>query len=201
LLVFQGRFDESLAQIDLAHADDPLWPQVYNVEIPVAGSARDYNRALRAAQRYLELEPGGSNVRDQLAWTYFSMGRYEDAIKEWREMAGTEQDSWRASLEDEGLKALHQGGVKAYANLRLKAASEDAEHFGNHPNDFSLAEWEAFLGQDDRALTQLEREVAAHDEAAMNFAVNSMFDRLHANPRFQALLSRTGLKLPSITQP
>ena len=197
LLVFEGRFDESLAQIDLAHADDPLWPQVYNVEIPVAGSARDYNRALKAAQRYLQLEPGVSNVRDQLAWTYFAMGRYEDSIKEWHEMAVTEQDPWRASFEDEGLKALHAGGVTAYAKLRLKAANEDAQHIENHPNDFSLAEWEAFLGQDDLALTHLERQVAAHDEDAMNFAVNSMFDHLHSNPRFQALLHQVGLKLPA----
>ena len=31
----------------------------------------------------------------------------------------------------------------------------------------------------------------------MNFAVNSMFDHLHSNPRFQALLHQVGLKLPA----
>jgi len=205
LLVFQGRFEEGLAQIDLAQDNDPLWPQVYNVEIPVAGSARAYNLPIKAAQGYLQLEPGVSNVREQLAWTYYAVGRYEDGIKEWHEMAVTEQNPRRASFEGEGLKAMHAGGVTAYAKLRLKAANEDIQHIGNHPNDSSLAEWEAFLGQDDLALTHLERQVAAHDEDAMKFAVNSMFDHLHGDPRFRALLNQAGLKLPenyrAMTQP
>lgn len=197
ILVVEGRFDESLQQIDLAHAEDPLWSHVYDVEIPVAGSARDYTRAVRAAQRYIELEPGLSDAHNQLGWTYFAMGKYEDAVNEWLKMAVQEKDEWRIALEKQGLQALHTGGVTAYGKLRLKAISDHPEHTMTHSNDFSPEEWEAFLGHKDEALAMLNKEIASHDASAMMIAINPMFDGLHHDPRFLTLLNRVGLKLPS----
>jgi DNA-binding winged helix-turn-helix (wHTH) protein/TolB-like protein/Tfp pilus assembly protein PilF len=196
LLVIESRFDESLHQIDLAKADDPLWPQVYNIETLVAGGARSYDRAMQAAKRYEELLPGSPAARDGIAWADFSLGRYEDAIAEWRIMASIEKDEWRVALEDRGLQAFRQGGPVAYANVHIQAAITQPNKTASHSNDFVLAEWEAFAGNRSVAMGELEKEVAHHDDDAIDIAINPMFDSLHSDPRYINLVTRIGLKLP-----
>ena len=51
LLVYKGRFDEATAEINLAVADDPLWPLVYSMATYVAGVSHDNNQAIAFAQR------------------------------------------------------------------------------------------------------------------------------------------------------
>ena len=199
LLVIESRFDESLHQIDLAKADDPLWPQVYNIETLVAGGARSYDRAMQAARRYEELLPGSPAARDGIAWADFSLGRYEDAIAEWRIMASIEKDEWRVALEDRGLQALRQGGPVAYAKVHIDAAINQPNKTASHSNDFVPAEWEAFAGNYSLAMDELEKEVAHHDDDAIDIAINPMFDGLHSDPRYVALITRIGLKLPVVS--
>ena len=196
VLVIEGRFDESLHQIDLAKADDPLWPQVYNIETLVAGGARSYDRAMQAAKRYQEMVPGSPSARDGIAWAYFSLGRYEDAIAEWRIMASIEKDEWRVELEDRGLEAFRQGGPVAYAKVHLEAALKHPEKTASHSNDFVAAEWHAFAGDHEAAMVELEHEVARHDDDALDVAINPMFDGLHSDPRYISMLTRIGLKVP-----
>ena len=50
LLCIENRFEESLQQIDLAHAADTFWPPVYMTEIFLAGAARESQDRLRPAR-------------------------------------------------------------------------------------------------------------------------------------------------------
>jgi len=208
VLVLQGRFDEALREMDLAHADDPLWPQLFNIEVSVAGAARDYPRAIRAANRYLEMSPDSTEARDQLAWSYFGERRYEDCIAQWRQMSLLEKDPVRLGLEEKGLKALRKGGIEAYGRLRLATIAKAREGkdgdalalraaIERHPNDFSSAEWHAFLGEKEIAMSELTHAVAAREEDPLDFAINPMFDKLHQDPQFLDLLAHDGLRLPT----
>ncbi len=201
LLVIEGRFDESLHEIDLAHADDPLWPQIYNIEVGVAAEARNFPRAIEAAQKSIDLSPASSYSRDRLAWCFFEAKRYEEAIAQWRLMATMDKDDERIALEDRGLAAFRQGGVAAYAKTRLDAITHGmTPAMRRHPNDFIPAEWYAFLHDSDHALVELDTIVARHDAGSLDLSINTMFDNLHHDPRFLALLARVGLKLPNRNQ-
>jgi len=208
LLVFQGRFDEALREIDRAHADDPLWPQIFNIEVSIAGAGRDYERAIRAANRFIEMSPDSIFIHDELAWSYFGEKRFEEAIAQWRQMALMEKDPVRITLEEEGLKALRTGGIQAYGHQRLETIAKARNGRNNdalalravierHPNDFVEAEWHAYLGDRQIAISELTQSIAERDSDEIDLAINPMFDNIHQYPAFLKLLDRLGLKLPT----
>lgn len=196
ILSDQGRFEESLHEIDLAHTADPTWDGAYETESYLASAARQTSRAIKATQKYLNLRPNWPPAHDSMAWSLFGAGQYPQAIAEWRRMAVLEKDESRARLEDEGLTAFRRGGIRAYARVRL-AASLIASKAEPHRNDFVLAEWYAFAGEKDKAIAALQEVVAHHDPLSLQLAVDPMYDSLHHDPRYLALLTRVGLSLPS----
>jgi DNA-binding winged helix-turn-helix (wHTH) protein/tetratricopeptide (TPR) repeat protein len=196
LLADTGRFSEAQSEIDLAIADDPLWPTVYSMATFVAGVARDNNRMLAFVRQYLALVPDSGYSHDQLAWAYFSAKRYDDALAEWSRMADLDKDPDRVALEARGREAYRRAGILAYARGRLEAIEQQSPETTRHTNDFVPAEWYAFTAQRDKAISALETVVASHDREAVQLAVNPMFDNLHDDPRFQSLLRKVGLTLP-----
>jgi len=199
LLADEGRFREAQVEVDSAIADDPGWPAVYSIATFVAGVAHDDNRMLAAVKKYLELVPDSSYSHDQLAWAYFSAKRYDEALAEWARMAELDKDASRIALEARGREAYRQGGIAAYAVVRLDAISQRSVETARHANDFIPAEWYAFAGRRDEAIAALQAIVANHDREAVQLAVNPMFDNLHSDPRFQSLLHQVGLSLPPRT--
>jgi DNA-binding winged helix-turn-helix (wHTH) protein/Tfp pilus assembly protein PilF/TolB-like protein len=195
LLCVQNRFDESLHQIDLAHAADSFWPPVYMTEIFLAGAAREYPRSIDSGKKLITLMPDWSLGYDQLGLTLWYAGRYQEAIDSWHKMAMLEKDTARMNLEGRGLEAFRRGGVPAYARVRLEAA-KSGTHWAHAENDFDLAEWCAYAGLREEALKALEAKVARRDPGALQIALNPPFDDLHQDPRFLALLTRVDLTLP-----
>ena len=112
-------------------------------------------------------------------------------------MAAMEKDKERMDIEDRGLAAFQQGGIAAYAAVRLDAATHGiTDAMRRHPNDFIPAEWYSFTHDSDHAIAELNKTVARHDAGPLDLSINPMFDGLHRDPRFLALLSQVGLKLP-----
>ncbi|MBB5064470.1 winged helix-turn-helix domain-containing protein [Granulicella mallensis] len=192
-----GRFREALEELDKAQAADPLWPPIYLTEIYLYSAARDNARALEAAQRLQKLMPDWPLACDQNAWAFWYAGRHEEAIREWIHMATLEHDALRLKLEQDGLKALSDGGTIAYA--RLKLASLQSEQSSAHPNDFQPAEWQLNAGEPQQALKSMESMVHAHDPEALQFAASPAYFSLHGDPAFNALLTQIGLPLPAKT--
>jgi len=197
LLVYEGRFDEALSEMDRAVADDPLWPLVYSMATYVAGMAHDNNQAIAFSLKYLSLVPDSPESHNQLGWAYFCAKRYDEALSEWGRMAEMDKDPARIALEERGREAYHRAGIQAYALLRLQAIERHAPETTRRGNDFDPAEWYAFTGQRDKAIASLQHVVADHDGGAVLLAVNPMLDSLHDDPRFQSLLHQVGLTLPS----
>ena len=197
LLVYEGRFDEAMSEIDRAVADDPLWPLVYSMATYVAGMAHDSPRAIAFAEKYVSLVPDSPESHNQLGWAYFCDKRYDEALNEWRQMAEMDKDQARIALEERGREAYHREGIVAYALVRLDAMERHDPATTRRPNDFDPAEWYAFTGQRDKAIAALQRVVADHDGAAILLAVNPMLDNLHDDPRFLSLLHQVGLTLPN----
>ena len=194
LLGNTGRFDESLHQIDLAHAADPLWPPSFLTEIYLASAARQNARALDAAQKLIRLMPEWPLAYEQSAWAFWYAGRHEDAIHQWIRMATLEQDGVRIKLEEDGLRVLKEQGMTAYAHLKLTAIASATQW--KHPNDLQAAEWQLNAGDKKGALQSMQTMVRAHDPEALQFATSPAYFPLHGDPAYSGLLEQAGLPRP-----
>ncbi len=197
LLYYQGRFEEGLHEVDLARGADPHWTPVYRTESLLMHRSGQVARAIKAINKVTEQMPNWPSAYDQRAWLYWHVGRYADAIADWRHMAELENDTARVQLEDEGLKALTRGGIVAYARVRLKAI-EGGRSYRHAETDFVPAEWYSIAGDHDKALADIEQMVARHDADALQLAVNPALSPLHNYPRFRAALTRVGLNPPPL---
>jgi DNA-binding winged helix-turn-helix (wHTH) protein/tetratricopeptide (TPR) repeat protein len=201
LLADEGHPEEALREVDVARASDPMWAYINAVDTFVSGAAHQYDREVDAARRNVAMAPNSSRAHDQLAWSLFDAGRYEESIGEWRATAVIDKDKARVALEDRGLAEYRRGGAPAYAAVRISAIEQHPEATTFHPHDFIPEEWYAFVGDRDHAIAALQQTIDRHDPSALDLAVNPMLDNLHRDPRFLSLLSRVGLSLPSSDTP
>jgi len=111
-------------------------------------------------------------------------------------MASMEHDTRRSALEHQAAVAFHNQGIRGYARVHLAAALAQQQS-SSHPNDFVMAEWYACAGEKDQAIHALEKIVANHSPLALELAIDPMYESLHRDPRYLALLVKVGLSLPS----
>jgi len=198
LLVEEGRFDEALQQLDLAQTNAPFWPSVYAMEGLVGVYARRDATAIAAAKKYVNLLPNLPIAHNTMAWVFFETGHYKDAIDEWRQMALLQNDQARVDLETRGMETFRTKGIRAYAQLRLDAIQ--SKRGIGQVNDFMPAEWYACAGKRDQAMAELERLAASQDPYMLHAGVDPLFDSFHQDPRFIALLAKSGLTVPPALQ-
>jgi len=192
LLGVERKYDQALAEIDKAHAANPDWAPLYMTEIFLAASGGQTARADRAADLLLKKMPDWSLAHEQYALSLWSEGKYQQAISQWRQAAVLEKNTDRVLLEDEGANALRQGGVKAYAQLCLKAIRS---HRGvsHEEQDFIPAQWYAYAGDYDHALTELSVMVQQHSPNALQIADDPAYRPLAHDSRFLQLLRQIGV--------
>ena len=198
LYVTQGRFDEGLQQVALAHANDPRWPSVYSMEGVLANFARRDEQAIAAGRTYLTLLPNLPLAHNTMAWIDFKAGRYQDAVAEWRQMAVLQNDTARIEFEDRGMETLKTKGIRAYAQLHLDAIQ--SKRGTSQWNDFNPSEWYACAGKREESVAQLEQLANDHSFYVLQIAVDPLYDSFHEDPRYLALLNRLGLHVPPSLQ-
>jgi DNA-binding winged helix-turn-helix (wHTH) protein/TolB-like protein len=186
---FEGRFDDSFKQIDLARQEDPYWPPVYETEVGAAANAGQPKRVSSAAQLLLRLAPAWPLAHRQIAASYWFAGLHEDAIMEWHTVALMESDAEGVHQEDVGLRALRSQGPLAYAKLRL----HEMDRTPGESDPYVLAEWCSYAGENERALALLQSLISRHDPQAVAISIDPAFESLHRNSRFRAMLSAARL--------
>jgi DNA-binding winged helix-turn-helix (wHTH) protein/TolB-like protein len=192
----QARFHEAATEISLAHAADPFWLSAYITEAHIASIAKDRPRVQAAIRTIMELAPGSSHARDSIGNAQWNLGLHTEAIATWREMAVIERDAGRIAMEDRGLAAYRNGGVAAYAQVRIEAIRNGMKT-APHSNDFFPPEWYAQANQAEEALKAIRASVSAHDASVPGMAVLPAYDSLRSNPEFQSILAELGLTLPA----
>jgi DNA-binding winged helix-turn-helix (wHTH) protein/Tfp pilus assembly protein PilF len=196
LLCMKGEFAESIQEVDLAHTLDPAWKSPFIAAIFIFYSSGQPDRALAVARQLNQLEPQSVIAHQQLGWTYWYLGQYSRASEEWQQMAVIEKDVDRIALEQQGAKALRERGPKAYAELRLSAI-ESGKTWNHVSTDFVPSEWFVYAGQTDNAIAALSSQIDRHDPAALQIAVDPAYEPLRHDPRYQMLLRRMGLPIPT----
>ncbi len=190
LLTTLGRHDEAVAMVREAARLDPASPlNIVNVSARLY-YARQYEAAIREADRALQLEPDfwmGHLIKGE---SLVALGKYELGIaalsRAEQADGGLEPASYRAY-------ALARSGHAEEASALLSRLEKDSDAAFNSP--FLLAGGYLGLGNTDRVLTLLER---AYDDRDLNLVWNirdPALDALNATPRFKALMTKLHLDL------
>lgn len=177
-----GRFDDAVRASEIAVALDPLSPGGHDfLAVSLTLSGR-YEEALTEARIALAMEPQFPNPRRQEARALLLLGRYQ-------ECAAGDVGPWLAYRA----MCLHSWGAAEEAWTIVEslvgdfAAGEGS--FPIHPGAVAadLAEYHAWIGDVDGALTWLER---AADMSPVNLLLpeGPTYDRVRSDPRFRPRL-------------
>lgn len=184
-----GRNDEALREIRAAHVLDPLSLPINANECLILGGAGQFEAAIAQCRRTLELQPNFVITHFRLGQVFMMQGRYLEAVPELRRAVELSGECPRAVAEL--ALALALAGEKAQAEQLL--ASLQAESGRRYVGQFDLAVIHAALGQQEEALTRLEKAFDEHSPSMSLLNWSLAFTQLRGSPRFIELQRRVGL--------
>src|SRR2546428_2850102 len=199
LLLSELRWDEALTQIERALELDPL-SQIINLNHAGYFTAkRDYAKALELNKKAVELDPGYALAHFELAGVYGRMRMFNDMRREFMTGVGLVQASYPqvAKLTDAMIAYLEDDKEKV---RRLMPELE--AHIGEPLSSDALlmAGLCFFLVENDKGFEWLEKSYSRRESSLLSIAVDEMFDAVRADPRYQNLLERLGLKQELLVQ-
>jgi len=150
---------------------------------------RDFRKAVQAADRLMTLHPNSVIGPWFLALAYEGLRDYTNALA-WAERT-RQMDSSPDTISQIG--RLHARlGHREEAQKALEALRVLAQSPGG-ARSFAAEVWLA-LGEYDRAIEDLQREVNEYPPTALWLSVSPLWDELRSDPRFLALLRKGGLE-------
>jgi DNA-binding winged helix-turn-helix (wHTH) protein/Tfp pilus assembly protein PilF len=184
-LVSVGRFDEAVAEMEIARDLDPLSP-LANADVGwVYLRARRYDEAIVQIERTFEIEPEFPPAFACLELAYVYKGMYAEArAVALRHMTELSADTTILSAVAEAEPAE---GLRLAWRWRLGRRLEESRM------PYPTAAIYAALGERDLAFEFLERAFAARDPMMVSINVDPAFDGLRPDPRFADLLRRVGI--------
>jgi adenylate cyclase len=190
-LLSEGRFAEALEQL---RTWQQFEPDTLNPESTLSVAyffARDYERALRTAERVRELEPG--RLGALVAWIHAVSGRPAEAIAVFQRLlpseSGKHADALRAAASSGNLamwfRRMGERG-EAIKGAGLSGVPDDA----GIPSAINLSWYWVAAADADRAFYWLERAYERRHTALMFLRVDPRWDPIRSDPRFPALIGR-----------
>jgi serine/threonine-protein kinase len=182
-----GRNAEALAEARRAQELDPVSAIISNIVTASLYFGRDYSAALEQAHRTLELDPGLAVGHSNSALIHLRLNRPAESITELEPFAG------RAPRYDEKLGYIYAiAGRRADAERILAGLNERSRR--EYVPSYSRAFIHVGLGENEQALTWLERGYDQRDFGLRDMKVDPALDPLRSEPRFKALLRRVNLE-------
>jgi len=180
-LTVLGRHDEAIAAARRAEERAPLSAAYSRTVAWALYMARRYGEALVQLDRTIEIEPGFEPARTLRGRVYLLTGRPDEALREfestrWMSMAAVAHA--RAGRGDEARAMLTRIGGRG-------------EPRRTTPYDMAIVY--ASLGEEERALDELEKAFETRDTALAHIAVDPLLDPLRTAPRFARTLQRMAL--------
>ncbi len=188
-LTQMARFDEAATQIRQAQEFDPLSPVINEQMTELLMFQGQYDKALESSRKTLELEPIFTNAYSNIGWAYEEKKMFNEAFAAYQKrmvVAGESKQKIEA-LE----QAYKKGGWKGYLQKTLEFGKDEFNQGKHSPG--SIAENYALLGEYEEALKWLERSYENREDAMAWLKVNTAFNPMRSDPRFQDLIRRVGL--------
>lgn len=189
LLLFSGQTEQAFREIDWAVMLDPASPGILKDKGIYYYYSRQYDEAIRMAEKTLELDPAFMPAHRLLSLAYTGKGMFEEAIIEnqrWGELTGNKVKTQVA------LAYIYVVSGKKEQALQIVNDPEVQNKLTS--NDFrSMAMVFAALGDNDKCFEWLEKSYALHEESLCNLKVDPKMDPVRPDPRYDELLKRIGL--------
>jgi tetratricopeptide (TPR) repeat protein len=183
----QARFDEALAELEVARSIDPLAPFVSAITGRVFVNARRPDDAIRILRGALELVPELDVLHQQLGHAYLQKGMHDDAVAALRQAAALSGQRDSAQLA----YALAITGQRDEAEAIVRGIVESGQA-GRQA--FHVAMAHAGLGEADETFRWLEYGYAERGSFMDGVKVTPAFEAVHSDPRWVALLGRMRLQ-------
>ena len=183
-----GRFDEAIAELEMAHRLDPgsVAMNAY-VGLPLF-FARRYDQIIQRLQPIADMNPGYHHPHAFLGLAYEQKG-------EWAKATAQLEQAYKMDSEPEALAQLGHAyavaGRTADARKVLRQLTQQSRRRYISPYNFAVLY--AGLGERDEAFRWLQKVEQDRSEwfAAVN--VDPRLDALHSDPRFAGILRSVGL--------
>lgn len=186
-LALQGRFDESFQEIERAQELDPLSLIISADKGAFLYFSRNYPRAIEQFSSVLEMEPAFPRAQI-LAFTYVQTQQYEEARRKIETWKNTDPAPWRWTM----LAYIYgRSGKPAKAREALKELERLNQQMEMDPLPMAVAY--IGIGDNDHAFLWLEKAYQLRSGGLNAFKVDPIYDPLHGDPRYHALLQRLGL--------
>ena len=180
-----GRLTEAIQYCLRATEVDPLAAQAWNALGLLYLNDAQFERAIAALRRSLELSPKHAFAAWNLTRALLAMRRPDEALAVAR--GSGDEASRLAALA----LAEHALGHAREAEQAMEALVS----LGPHRSAYYLAEVHGFRGDREQALTWLERALDEHDRRLFEVRYDLSFRALRSEPRYHALLAKMNLPL------
>ena len=177
--------DESFREVKQAITLDPMQ---YITDLGEAYMARgQFDDAIAELRRRSETEPGNFFIHFDLLQTYWLKGMKKEAVEELEKIV--RDDPAKTSVVR---RAYTRGGSAAVARWMMDDFKADAVR-KKYLSPFEMARHYAFLGDKPNTLKFLEASYDQRYPYLIMVQSERMFDLVHSEPRYQALIKKMGL--------
>lgn len=185
ILAVAGRFEDAMRQIHLAKELDPLATIIHHVEGWLLDNEGRYEEAIESYNNVFKIDPYKSHAYANLSFLYARMGEFDKAREaelKWHDLTGIDNAPILAvydAMEDPALKP------------RAIQLLQDSDYYIDGAS--FVSSFYMLLGEEELTLGSLERAFERGDPYAIHMQRFEIYDPLHDNPRFQALLRKMNL--------
>jgi serine/threonine-protein kinase len=180
-----GRNEQAIDEIKRARELDPLSSGVNATVGYLLFGARQYDQATDVLRKTIESTRTYPYPHLFLGFTYAAKKMHAEAIASYQEATGPDMST-----------QIHLAVSYAQAGKREQAQAilDHLQTSTDHVSPAELAMLYTAMGEQEEAFALLERAYEAHDIQLQYLGVAPEFDPLRADPRFQDLMRRVGLK-------
>jgi tetratricopeptide (TPR) repeat protein len=178
----RGRFDEALAEIEIAMTIEPGSTMHMEHRGQILYCARRYDEAIKQWQQVIDLDDRTNQPYAGLSRTYEIKGDYASAYQFF--LKREERSPRRDHLE------IYQKTYETAGWMGVRRELAESLNFDH----FDLARLYALQGEKDAAFEALNKAVEKREWHIVKLKVEPGFDSLRDDPRFDELLGRVGLK-------
>lgn len=178
MLIAVGRGDAAQKAAARAASLDPLNPYVFSWQAFVFFMAGQFNSALAAARRSLELNPSGSLVRVYLIYSLIMMDRNDEAAAELAELPAY----GGGALSARAILAARSGDEAAFQKFVQQLEANWADSY------YWFGVIYAQSGDLDTAIEYLKKPVEQRSPLCMFIPTDPLFNPLRSDPRFKEIV-------------
>jgi serine/threonine protein kinase/Tfp pilus assembly protein PilF len=186
--VSMGRTQGGLAECRKAVELDPLsvlnnWGLAAEYYV-----SRDYNHAIEAANRTLEIDPKYPDAVSILGLAYEQMGDFKRAMEQWVKIEQLQGHEMRGK---ELMNAFEKSGYTGYLRKNAKDNEVEGNHYRGGLARSAAADY-AMLGEKDAAFSALGKAFASRT-GVVDINVDPRLDNIRSDSRYADLLRQIGL--------